>query len=72
MDKDTPHSSARQNLLLIGTLIFAFAGTLQLCLVLFGFSHGWAAWVTPFESWALAFLANRESRKHGRGNEDVR
>ena len=64
MDSDAPHSSARRNLLLVGTVIFAGGGILQLGLA-FSDLHSWAAWLALLESWALAYLALRESRKHG-------
>jgi len=63
MDTNAPHSAARRNLLLIGTVIFAGGGILQLGLA-FSDPHSWAAWLAPLESWVLAYLAIRESRKY--------
>jgi hypothetical protein len=64
MDTNAPHSTLRQNLLLFGTVMFAAAGVLQFGLA-FSNPRSWAAWLAPLVSWALAYLALKESRKHG-------
>jgi hypothetical protein len=60
----------RQGLLFAGVIIFGVAGLFQLGMVASGRFHGWDAWLGPFVSWTVAYLAHRESRKFGDNEDD--
>jgi hypothetical protein len=64
MGKDTSHSSFRQGLVLVGVGIFVIGGVLLLGVALSNPSY-WGGWLAPVVSWACAFCAYRESRRHG-------
>jgi hypothetical protein len=70
MNKTTSHSPFRQNLLLIGTILFTLFGFAQLA-ALFAGAHSWYAWLEPIAFWALAFETYRESRKYKKKDDHV-
>jgi hypothetical protein len=69
MNKERFHPF-RQGLLFAGVIIFGLAGLFQLGALVWGRFQGWDAWLGPFVSWTLAYLAHKESRKFGNDKDD--
>jgi len=70
MNKNPP-LSFRQNLLLIGTILFTLFGLGQLGALFSGGSHSWYDWLGPIAFWTLAFETYRESKKYGKKDDHV-